>query len=66
MKLKYNGYTVDFYIPNIGNYSFHNLLVESCEIFGLDNPKDYIITDELNNIFPLYPSLKSFVLESKK
>jgi len=66
VQIKHEGNAIDFWAPHKSEYSFQDLIYEACEIFGLQEAENYILTDELNNIFPLYISLQAFVKNSKQ
>jgi hypothetical protein len=58
--------SIDFIIPKNPKFCFKDLLIECSEIFEISNPNDYIITDEVYNIYPFHISLLDFIKSSKK
>ena len=46
-----------FIIPLRKNYTFHDLLIDSCKFFDKENPNNYIFHDSRGEIIPIEPPI---------
>ncbi len=65
INIKYSGDTLKYIIPQRPDYTFSDLLEDTCDFFDKGDAKDFIFMDELNNIFPLHPPVREFLSKSK-
>ena len=63
--IRNGGDDLKYIIPQRPDYAFRDLLKDSCEFFDKGDAKDYIFMDEQNNIFPLHPPAREFLIKSK-
>lgn len=65
INIRCGGDNLRFIIPQKPDYTFNDLLDDSCEFFDIGDSNNYIFYDELNNIFPLHPPVREFLSKSK-
>jgi hypothetical protein len=66
VSVKYHGQNIRYLIPEIPNYTFKNLLEDTCAVFGIDSWKDFYFKDNSNCVWPLCPPVLDYLSHSDK
>jgi hypothetical protein len=66
VSVKYHGQNIHYLISELHNYTFNNLLEDSCGVFGIDTWKDFYFKDNSNCVWPLCSPIMDYLSHSDK